>query len=287
MSAIQGIHHVTAFAKSLNANHYFYTQVLGLRLVKQTVHQDNFHTPHLFYGDYLGSSGTLLSFFIYPKMGKYYQNDHYYKMITLAIPRGSVLYWKKQLESHHIDFELLKNPTRLSFNDPDGMGLSLIELDEQLSSEQVNPLSSVPSQHQMIRIIKASIHTNDIEREQQFYRTFLGVSDLYQHSLPYPFHLDFLSTNTQEGTRTGRGSIDHLAFSVKEAKDLDVFKDRAERLGYTVEKLIDRTYFKSLYVQSPSGLRVEIATEKPGMTIDEELEKLGNRLITFNQYENS
>ncbi|MFC6464258.1 VOC family protein [Marinilactibacillus sp. GCM10026970] len=274
ISEIQGFHHTTAFAKSLKENQQFYIQILGLRLVKQTVHQENFKTPHLFYGDDTGTAGTLLSFFIYPKMGRSYLNDHYYKSITLAIPIGSTLYWKKRLNDFMIPFKSNEDSSMLYIKDPDGLSLILSEVEEQLTKEPVNQGSSIPKNKQIVRILQVDLSVPDVDKEIDFYRNFLGLKEPSQNLLV--FH----STETAKPSRIGRGSIDHIAFSVKNESDLMLYKTRAENLGYTVEKLADRQYFKSLYVLSPSGLRVELATLRPGFTLDETVEQLGNSMIT-------
>ncbi|WP_225743436.1 VOC family protein [Marinilactibacillus sp. Marseille-P9653] len=274
ISEVQGFHHITAFAKSLKENQQFYIQILGLRLVKQTVHQENFRTPHLFYGDYAGTAGTLLSFFIYPKMGRSYQNDHFYKSITLAIPEGSVLYWKKRLNDFNIPYKSHEHSPMIFIEDPDGLSLILSEVEEHLSKEHVNQASSILQSKQIVRILQVDLSVPNVDKEIDFYRDFLGLKEPSQNLLL--FH----STETTERSRMGKGSIDHIAFSVKNESDLMHYKTRAGKLGYTIEKLADRHYFKSLYVLSPSGLRVELATLNPGFTLDETVEQLGNSIIT-------
>lgn len=275
ISEIQGFHHITAFAKSLKENQQFYIQILGLRLVKQTVHQENFKTIHLFYGDYSGTTGTLLSFFIYPKMGRSYLNDPYYKSVTLAIPEGSVLYWKKRLNDFNISYKSHEHSPMIFIEDPDGLSLILSEVAEHTTKEQVNQASSIPQSKQIVRILQVDLSVPNVNKEIEFHRNFLGLKELSQNLLT--FH----STETTERSRIGRGSIDHIAFGVKNESELIHYKTRAETLGYTVEKLADRHYFKSLYVLSPSGLRVELATLQPGFTLDETVEQLGNSLITL------
>lgn len=107
---IKGIHHVSALTKSFSENHHFYSDILGLRLVKNTVNQDNIHMRHLFYGDYTGSPGTLLTFFEVPRIGSSYNERAFFGNVTLGIPKDTSPYWEKRLNDFAIS---LKKKTRL------------------------------------------------------------------------------------------------------------------------------------------------------------------------------
>lgn len=281
MPEVKGFHHISAFTKSMEDNLYFYTHILGLRLVKQTVHQENFQTPHLFYGDYWGTPGTLLTFFVYPKIGKSYKNDHYYGTVSLSIPKGSLIYWKNRLEKYTIRFNINIEKSSINLVDPDGLNLELHEsVTPDLSTTPI-AYSHIQEEYQLLRIFKINLHTRLVDKERHFLKEWLSLTDSFMLNPTSKEQIQLIASHTDDRSRLGRGSIDHIALTVETVEDLKYFKERAEKYGYQVEKLIDRHYFTSLYVKSPSGLRIELATERPGFTIDESLKELGNRKITF------
>lgn len=283
MVQIKGFHHISAFTKSIEENLYFYSQILGLRLVKQTVHQENFQTPHLFYGDYTGTPGTLLTFFVYPKIGRSYLEDHYFGTVSLSIPKGSLSFWKNRLKNYSIEYKNREEQSILQLTDPDGLSLQLEESNQSLQTMSDTTHSTIDAAYQIIRISKIVLYTNQLEKEKQFLKDWLALSDSLIINEEKDEKILLKETNTTKSTRFGKGSIDHIALSVESLDDLEAFKFRAETLGYQVEKLIDRHYFTSLYVKSPSGLRIELATITPGFTLDEKLETLGTKQKIFKQ----
>ena len=213
---ISGFHHLTAITKDAEKNKTFYTDILGLRLVKQTVNQDNLIDLHLFYGDYKGTPGTILTFFELPRGGQRREEDSYIHEVLLKIPQGSLPFWKKRLTAGAV--RLIENDeASCTFLDPDDMKISLIEVPGMIAPDQTMRHSDVPAEYQII-----------------------GIQGI------------------------------HYTVS-----DLDQILEKAKENNITVEKIIDRGYFQSLYLREPSGLRIEIATDQPGFTLDEPLEKLG------------
>ena len=274
---ITGFHHLTAITKDAKKNNFFYTELLGLRLVKQTVNQDNLTDPHLFYGDYHGTPGTILTFFELPRVGQRHEEDSFIHEVILKIPRGSLPFWNKRLTERAIPF-VENDEAGSTFLDPDGMKISLIEVSEVISPDQATRHSEVPAEHQIIGIQGIHYTVSNLEKTEDFFRDVLGMK--LQDHVVHP-----LSSRDEESrliqsvslkpSRLGKGAIDHIAYSVPERKDLDSILDKAKEKEITVEKIIDRGYFQSLYLREPSGLRIEIATEQPGFTLDETLENLG------------
>ena len=245
---ITGFHHLTAITKDAEKNKTFYTEILGLRLVKQTVNQDNLTDPHLFYGDYQGSPGTILTFFELSRVGQRHEEDSFIHDVLLKIPQGSLTFWKKRLSARAVRF-IANDAASCTFRDPDDMEISLIEVPEVIAPDQATRHSDVLG---MILV------------------------DHTSHPIPAPGEESKLIQSTSlKPTRLGKGAIDHIAYSVPDRGDLDLILDKAKEYKITVEKIIDRGYFHSLYLREPSGLRIEIATEQPGFTLDEPLEKLG------------
>lgn len=274
---ITGFHHLTAITKDAEKNKTFYTDILGLRLVKQTVNQDNLTDPHLFYGDYKGTPGTILTFFELPRVGQRHEEDSFIHEVLLKIPQGSLPFWKKHLTAR--DIRLIENDDKgCTFLDPDDMKISLVEVAGTIAANQATNHSKVPTEYQIIGIQGIHYTVSDVEKTEVFFHDVLGMllTDHIAHPRSSADEKSWLIQSTSlKPSRLGRGAIDHIAYSVPDRKNLDQILEKAKRNDITVEKIIDRGYFQSLYLREPSGLRIEIATDKPGFTLDEPLEKLG------------
>lgn len=274
---ITGFHHLTAITKDAEKNKTFYTDILGLRLVKQTVNQDNLTDPHLFYGDYKGTPGTILTFFELPRVGQRHEEDSFIHEVLLKIPQGSLPFWKKRLTAG--DIRLIENDDEgCTFLDPDDMKISLVEVAETIAANQATNHSDVPAEYQIIGIQGIHYTVSDVEKTEAFFHDVMGMKLLDHTAHPFTAPEEesrLIQSASLKPSRLGRGAIDHIAYSVPDRKDLEQILEKAKRNDITVEKIIDRGYFQSLYLREPSGLRIEIATDKPGFTLDEPLEKLG------------
>ncbi|ARM72401.1 hypothetical protein LMxysn_0766 [Listeria monocytogenes] len=273
---IKGIHHVSALTKSFSENHRFYSEILGLRLVKNTVNQENIHMRHLFYGDYIGSPGTLLTFFEIPRIGSSYNERAFFGNITLGIPKNTSAYWEKRLNDVVLSFK--KEGQTFILQDPDTMGIILTEIPEI----SINPTihTDIPPEKQIVRIIGADYHVPNPTATAQFFTNLFGLEsqngvlvDKNKRSFAKLY-----ATNAEKYSRTGRGTIDHIAYTVETKEAVDELHDLAVRNDFKIETFVDREYFKSLYIRDPGGLRIEFASAGPGFTIDESLETMGNRL---------
>ncbi|PZF91346.1 glyoxalase [Listeria ivanovii] len=273
---IQGIHHVSALTKSFTENHHFYAEVLGLRLVKNTVNQDNIKMRHLFYGDYAGTPGTLLTFFEIPKIGSSYQESTYFGNITLGIPKDTTNYWEKRLNDYAVPFK--KAAKTLSLHDPDQMGIILTEITETISHPTIH--TDIPSAQQIVRILGADYHVPSPTETSQFFTNYFGL-DSQNGVLVDSNQMSFTrlyKTGSEKKSRTGRGTIDHIAYTVKTKEAVDKLHEIVLQNKLKIEEFVDREYFKSLYIKEPSGLRIEFASAEPGFTLDEPLETLGEKL---------
>lgn len=279
---IKGVHHISAFTKSAKNNDYFYTTILGLRLVKNSVNQENTAVRHLFYGDYQGNPGTLLTFFELKAAGSAYNENNYFSTVTLKIPKGTLLYWKTRLASFSIQTTLAKDQRRLAFKDPDHFELSLIEVDDVILAANATKHSDISAANQIIGIFDSLLKVERPNETLSFMTDFLGLNLTSK-----PFQVQ----DTQQGifttidfsqktapSRMGRGSIDHIAYTVDSTAELEKLYQKALHQQLPVEQYVERGYFKSLYVREPNGLRIEIATATPGLTLDESIEDLGNTL---------
>ena len=274
---VHNIHHISGFTKSAKESIYFYTEILGLRLVKNTVNQENTKMRHLFFGDYQGTPGTLLTFFEISKLGQRRDFNNYFSTNYLAIPKGSLQFWKERLLQFNVESH--QDDEGLEFTDFDDFKLKLIETDEQIQPEKATQHSTVPAHYQIIRIAGTSLVVENPTLTNQFLHTYLGIKST--ETLPLNNRASFTivkKSSELAKSRIGRGSIDHIAYSAATAADLEELYQMALANQFKIEEYVDRGYFKSLYVKEPNGLRIEIATELPGFLIDEDLATLGENL---------
>ena len=274
---VHNIHHISGFTKSAKESIYFYTEILGLRLVKNTVNQENTKMRHLFFGDYQGTPGTLLTFFEISKLGQRRDFNNYFSTNYLAIPKGSLQFWKERLLQFNVESH--QDDEGLEFTDFDDFKLKLIETDEQIQPEKATQHSTVPAHYQIIRIAGTSLVVENPTLTNQFLHTYLGIKST--ETLPLNNRTSFTivkKSSEVAKSRIGRGSIDHIAYSAATAADLEELYQTALANQFKIEEYVDRGYFKSLYVKEPNGLRIEIATELPGFLIDEDLATLGENL---------
>ena len=274
---VHNIHHISGFTKSAKESIYFYTEILGLRLVKNTVNQENTKMRHLFFGDYQGTPGTLLTFFEISKLGQRRDFNNFFSTNYLAIPKGSLQFWKERLLQFNVESH--QDDEGLEFTDFDDFKLKLIETDEQIQSEKATQHSTVPAHYQIIRIAGTSLVVENPTLTNQFLHTYLGIKST--ETLPLNNRASFTivkKSSELAKSRIGRGSIDHIAYSAATAADLEELYQTALANQFKIEEYVDRGYFKSLYVKEPNGLRIEIATELPGFLIDEDLATLGENL---------
>lgn len=274
---VHNIHHISGFTKSAKESIYFYTEILGLRLVKNTVNQENTKMRHLFFGDYQGTPGTLLTFFEISKLGQRRDFNNFFSTNYLAIPKGSLQFWKERLLQFNVESH--QDDEGLEFTDFDDFKLKLIETDEQIQPEKATQHSTVPAHYQIIRIAGTSLVVENPTLTNQFLHTYLGIKST--ETLPLNNRTSFTivkKSSELAKSRIGRGSIDHIAYSAATAADLEELYQTALANQFKIEEYVDRGYFKSLYVKEPNGLRIEIATELPGFLIDEDLATLGENL---------
>lgn len=279
---IKGIHHISAFTKSARENHFFYTSVLGLRFVKNTVNQENTAVRHLFYGDYQGNPGTLLTFFELKTIGSAYPENNYFSTVALKIPKGTLSYWKSRLACYSIETTLDQNEPILFFKDPDHFELSLIEVDDVILSENATKHSDVPTANQIMGIFESYLKVEHPEETLSFLTDYLGLSlSIPRNRVQIDQQEVFTSVAPSGNTnvsRMGRGSIDHIAYTVDSSKELEELYQKAIGIKLPIDQYVERGYFKSLYVKEPNGLRIELATETPGFILDESLDTLGTAL---------
>lgn len=267
-------HHISLLTKDPQKNLHFYIELLGLRFVKNTVNQENHRMLHYYYGDYQGTPGSVVTFFILPHLGHRYEHQNFIATIGLKIPQNSLAYWQKRLEDHQVDYQTIDRA--LHFEDQDQVRVILAETDlpPLAASQQVK--NEIPGDKQILGLHSTQLHVNEPAKTSDFFERFLGWPTKDQRiQLNATDFLEILPTETTEASRMGRGSADHIAFAVTDDAELDRLYQKAQSQGWEIEKIISRGYFKSLYIREPGGNRLEFATLTPGFTIDEPLATLG------------
>lgn len=273
------IHHISNLAANATTNHRFYTTILGLRLIKNTVSQENYRIRHLFYGDYEGTPGTVITFFVVPLLGHRTDGNHYIGGMTLSIPTGSIDWWHDWLTSHDIPVSITNG--QLSFTDPDQMPIILSPTDATLPANRQVPHNQVPGKYQITGILGTNWAGPATAPTSNFFQRFINAPTDQQNrvTLANGQFIQLKQSPANAGrTRFGRGSIDHLALQVSDDTELFDFWQLAVSQGWQVEMYRDRTWFKSIYLRDPSDNRLELATLAPGFSVDEPLANLGEQL---------
>lgn len=269
---ILGIHHITAISGPARENFEFYTKVLGLRLVKRTVNFDDPGVYHLYYGDRMGSPGTLMTFFPY---GGRPGDKGTGQVVASSYPVKDLDSWSDQLERPS------RRETRfgddyLIFEDPHGMTLEFFQTES--APEELGPIRG------------ATLKLKNPEKTAQLFQ-LLGLGELerdgprVRYAIPgSEDHLDLLSSEADE-TRGGAGTVHHIALRVADDSSQLQWRKKLMEAGYRVSPVMDRNYFHSIYFRGPGGVLFELATDPPGMQVDESLENLGEKLVLPSQYE--
>jgi len=290
MSAnILGLHHVTAIAGNANKNYEFYTQVLGLRLVKKTVNFDDPGTYHLYYGNESGQPGTILTFFPWEGIRRGATGAGQATATSFSIPEGSIPFWLKRFQDHDIFYN---NPSSrfdeevIVFLDPDGLKLELVS---HSSKDKRTPWSipDISSDKAVKGFYNVTLTLEGYERTANLIIELLGYELADEHINRFRFInrnsetaniLDLICLPSgKRGTIAG-GSVHHIAFRVaNQDKQMEV-REKLVEMGYNVTPQLDRNYFQSVYFREPGGVLFEIATDPPGFTADEESQNLGMEL---------
>ncbi|MBL1223588.1 VOC family protein [Enterococcus sp. BWR-S5] len=271
------IHHVSLLTRHSEENRAFYIELLGLRVVKHTVNQDNHRMIHDYYGNYYGAPGSVITFFIVPMLGHRYDNNHFLSTIGLKIPAGSLSFWKNRLANASVDYQ--EQEQELSFFDKDHVEIHLVEVNQAISDATLQVANDIPANKQILGLLSTEFHVSEPKKTIDFFEQLLGwKSESNRITLNETDFVNVVKTSSQEPMRMGRGSMDHVAFAMADDTALDALYEKAKHQGWQIEKIINRGYFRSLYIREPGGNRVEFATVAPGFTIDEPLEELGEHL---------
>ena len=266
---ILGLHHVTAITADAKANHDFYVNTLGLRLVKQTVNFDDPTSLHLYYGDETGSPGSIVTFFVHTGLPR---------GVVGAGEVGELFY---EVPDHA---KLRDNVTWAELPDPDGLRVRVVtgnpETDEQRLrlSQVVAYLPSVGFDASAAFLEKHLGFTDANPNVARIERVHLSLS---ANDYAAPVRLE---ANTGRH-RPGAGTIHHIAFRIATEDEQLALREELVAAGVNVSPVMDRQYFKSIYFREPGGILLEVATDGPGFAVDEDASTLGTKLCLPPQFE--
>lgn len=298
LTRVTGIHHITAIAGAPQENLDFYVSVLGLRLVKKSINQDAPDTYHFFFADGAGHPGTDLTFFPWPAMGPGRIGAGVWGEIGFVVPPESLDWWEDRLRASGVApgaRETRFGEVVLPFTDPHGMSLSLTGTgtyeDFEFTPWERSP---VPEEHQIRALGSATLTVRSEEATTSFLGGAFGFAFSAEERGRRRYtvgeggggqRLDLLVDPETPAGKWGVGSVHHVAFRVPDdAAEADVERQIARNRGRS-SGVVDRFWFKSVYVREPSGALCEIATDGPGFGVDEDMNHLGETLVLPPWYE--
>ena len=286
---IFGVHHITAIASDPNRNIAFYTEILGLKLVKLTVNYDDPGTYHFYYGDEIGHPGTILTFFPWPDAPRGRRGSGQATAVTFAIPTGSMSFWVDRLRHHEVvvgELTARFNEGALPFSDPDGLQLELVEA--PVNGTRKNNYGSIPIERAITGISGVTLLESAVQETDSLLTRILGFQRVNQEGNRTRYLAGATGTGTQVDLvhmpdeppgAVAVGTVHHVAWRIADEERQRAWRKEIVGAGLNVTPIIDRLYFKSIYFREPGGVLFELATDPPGFAIDEEPDKLGSRLV--------
>jgi len=292
---LHGIHHLTAVTADARGNHDFYTRVLGMRLVKKTVNQDDVSAYHLFYADGAASPGTDLTFFDWPVERERRGTRSIVRTALRVAGQAALDDWAARLDVAgvtHGPVREVDGRRQLDFEDPEGQRLALVD-DGGAGPSQPWARSTVPEAVQIRGLGPITISVPDLAPSNLFLTEVMAMRPARTYPAPEAPGVAVHVYEMGEGgpaaelhvrvepdlqpARPGAGSVHHVAFRVRD-DEYAYWVERLQRLRIPSSGPVDRFYFRSLYTREPNGILYEIATDGPGFAMDEPMETLGERL---------
>lgn len=292
---ITGIHHVTAISSGSQENIDFYAGILGLRLVKKTVNFDASGVYHFYYGDAVGTPGSILTFFPYAGLTNGRHGKGMLNTTTFSVATSSLNYWVSRLKQFSVDFkeprERFEGELVVYFEDQDGLGLELVFNDND--DRTGFSYGHIPAEHAIKGLYNAEIWEEGYERtaglltEQLDHRLIAEKGNRFRFAATDKpgNYVDILCTPDSLKGLAGSGTVHHIAFATPNAASQLEVRDRIIKRMLNPTPVLDRNYFTSIYFREPGGVLFEVATSGPGFTVDESPEHLGEELKLPRQFE--
>lgn len=293
---LTGFHHLTAVTADAAGNHDFFTRILGLRLVKKTVNQDDVSAYHLFYADGLASPGTDITFFDWP-VGRERRGTNSIVRTGLRVAdEATVAWWRERLLAHRVACgEVIERDGRasLEFEDFEGQRLALVADAVGVAHPWVR--GPVPAERQIRGLGPITMSVPQLKPTDLVLTQVMGMRPVREYAASstagaarvhvYQMggegaaaELHVLVEPGQRRAGSGAGGVHHVAFRTPNVGEYEAWAERLQAMGVPSSGPVDRFYFRSLYFREPNGILFEIATDGPGFDADEPMEQLGERL---------
>jgi glyoxalase family protein len=297
-----GIHHITAIAGDPQRNLDFYTEALGLRLVKRTVNFDDPGSYHFYFGDNIGTPGTIMTFFPWPGARRGARGSGQVTTVNFAVPRNSMAFWKERLRATHVISEEIEGrfgSNALRFLDPDGLQLEITVIPSNVEGSRRETFKvtstgsldfarddGVPSERAIRGFAAPTLEVRNPEKTEKLLTEILGFEFVAEENNRRRFRgsgsnasaeIDLVSSEAGFG-QIAAGTVHHIAFRAPDDDEQLKVREQLVARGLNVTPVIDRQYFHSIYFREPNGILFEIATDGPGFLIDEPADALGQTL---------
>jgi glyoxalase family protein len=296
---LTGIHHVTAVTAKISENLDFYTKVMGLRLVKKSVNQDDVSAYHLFYADKVGSPGTDITFFDWPHIGPNLRGGDSIAGTAFRVGSQAALeFWSQRLDENGVrrdDIIVFAERQLLPFEDPEGQQLYLVNDQDAYFEGEIWQRPDIPNEFALRGFYSVILSIPSIDSLETIFKEILNYEELVRATwIDNKSNAVIYTTTNDSGpgtevwlleqpqlsrSRLGAGGTHHVAFRVSDFETQKKWHSHLTQAGLHVSNLIDRFWFRSIYFRVSSGILFEIATDGPGFAVDELPEKLGETLV--------
>jgi glyoxalase family protein len=292
---LTGIHHLTAISARIRVNHDFYTRVMGMRLVKRSVNQDDVTAYHLFYADAVGSPGTDLTFFDWRVPPERRGTNSISRTCLRVHGDGAVAWWAEHLPKQGVETSgvtVRDDRVTLDLEDPEGQRLSLI--DDGGAGDPPVPWdrSPVPAEYQIRGLGPIVLSVPNVSETDAILTHALNMRHVRDYTLPSNARVQVYEMGAGGPhaelhlavqpelpvARQGAGGVHHVALRTPNEAEYHAWTERLNSLKIPNSGEIDRYYFRSLYFREPNGILFEIATDGPGFAVDEDPATLGDRI---------
>lgn len=296
---ILGIHHVTAITDDVVRNYEFFTEILGMRLVKKTVNQDDIQTYHTYYADHIGTPGTTMTFFGNEKSEPGQHGTNSITRTGLRVPNDEALtYYQNRFDEFDVKHEGIQEvfgKKVLPFEETDGQRYQLIsdETNEGMAAGEVWELSPVPSEYAVHGLGPVEISTSEFEKHKDHLIEFYGFELVIEEDNAVLLEVgeggngaQIILRRDEESPNAvpGNGEVHHIALRVENREALKEWEALYEKNNFNHSGFIERHYFAALYVRVGHVL-FELSTDDPGFTVDEPYETLGESLALPGEFE--
>jgi glyoxalase family protein len=294
---LTGIHHLTAVSANVKANYRFYTQTLGMRLVKRTVNQDDTSAYHLFYADGEATPGTDLTFFDWPVPRERRGTRAISRTLLRVAGHEALAWWDARLrEQGVLASEVRERDGRLTldFEDSEGQRLALVD-DQGVGAAHPWGQSPVPASYQVRGLGPIMLSVPNLAPTATVLEQVLLMRPM--RTYPHPEHERHTVHVFEMGAGgphaelhvavqpdlppagAGAGGVHHVAFRTPTFEEHAAWVERLAELRIPNSGLVDRYYFRSLYFREPNGILFEIASDGPGFAVDEDAATLGEKVV--------